>query len=171
MRRGLTMLELLISLALLALMLGVVMTWTRTAANASVLIQPARLRHAAQAVFDLIQQDLLVGDFPTESQRQRSQGPSGQDRIEIADGALLRVRTRGCTPASGGAVTHEYRFDPQRRELSLVGIDHQGHRAEPRLLVDGIDQWTCDLDDEHFTLTITIITADGVEHTRRFKLR
>jgi prepilin-type N-terminal cleavage/methylation domain-containing protein len=171
MKRGLTMLELLISLALLALMIGVVMTWTRTAASASALAQPARVRHAVQSVFDLVQQDLLVGDFPPESQRQRSQRPSGQDRVEVADGAMLRVRTRDCTPGNGGAVTHEYHFDPQRHELSLVGIDHQGHRAEPRLLVDSINQWTCDLDDEHFTLTITIITTDGVEHTRRFRLR
>ena len=62
MRRGLTMIELMLAVSLLAVLMLAVTSWIQVTARAgATTIEPARWRGAAEAVLQLIHDDLVTG--------------------------------------------------------------------------------------------------------------
>ena len=161
MRRGLTIIELLLALSLLTVIMLAVASWTQTTASATAkAAEPGRWRAAGEAVLQLIHDDLAIGDFGTNDQ-----GP----RVKIIDGDL-QIRTRAA-PASGfvGSITHRYEYHAPSHELALEQLRPDGRR-HTRLLVDRVDRWKCEIDDEQRVLTITIGLNTDLEIAREYVL-
>ena len=164
MRRGLTMVETLVSLGILSALLLVVAAWTRVATQASA--AAAATGHwelAAEAVLDLIHVDLESGDaVPARPGR----GQPDQ-RVAVEDGALrIRTRSTGTGDARGSAI-HSYilRSGTLRREQRA---DDGNHRERP--LLDDVSAWTCEIDKEERLLSIAITTHAGTLVRRIFRL-
>lgn len=116
--RGLTMIETLLAIALLTLVVSAAATWTAMAGRlATAAAKPAQEQAAVDAVFRLIQNDLVTGDFDVE-RRTGSEAHPLVPRVRAVDG-VLELRTRA------GAV-HRYQFDRNdrvlRRESSQSGV-------------------------------------------------
>lgn len=178
MRRGLTMVELLLAVSLLTPITLAIAAWTQVAARASAsAAEPMRWRAAAEAALQLIHDDLVTGDFsggPTDRSSQQS-------RVEVVDG-MLRIRTRATpgswtAPAPGrvtpgsvtGPATHRYIFDAFSGELRLR--QRTAHGAQSiRTLLDRVRQWQCEIDHEHNLLTIAITSIRGPAVARSYVL-
>ena len=156
MKRGLTMIELLMALSLLAVLMVAVASWTQIAARASArAAQPTRWQTVAEATLELIGTDLLVGDFEPNPRR---------PRVVVYD-QRLEIRTRqGSSGDNHGSVTHRYIFNPPDHELRLE------ERAVHRILLDRVDDWRCTVDEEEQVLTVTIIARHGYQVTRSYLL-
>ena len=161
MKRGLTMVELLLALSLLAVLMVAVASWTRIAAQASAkAAQPTRWRTAAERTLELIQADLLIGDFEDDPRT---------PRIEVASGQL-KIRTRQVSADGfGGSVTHRYVFNTPDHELRLEERA-SGGRQHSRLLLNDVSDWQCMIEEEEQILSVTITARDGREHARRYAL-
>ena len=159
MKRGLTMVELLLALSLLSVIMLAVASWTQVTANAAAsMAGPVRWRAASEAVFQLIHDDLVSGDFG-----------GGAPRVDVVDG-VFRVTTR----ATGfsdlvGAVTHRYRHRADSRELLLEERVSDGRRRT-RVLLDDVSEWRCEIDPEERLLTVMLASGDDLEATRSYPL-
>ena len=176
MRRGLTMVELLLAVSLLTPITLAIAAWTQVAARASaVAAEPMRWRAAAEAALQLIHDDLVTGDFAGGFSGPQSGGRSDQKpRVEVVDGTL-RIRTRatpGSWTAPGGVTgpaTHSYIFDAFSGELRLrQRTAHGEQRTRP--LLDRVRQWQCEIDQEHNLLTIVITSIQGRNVARSYVL-
>ena len=116
MRRGLTMVELLLAVSLLTPITLAIAAWTQVAARASAsAAEPMRWRAAAEAALQLIHDDLVTGDF--------AEGPtdpsSHESHVEVDDGSL-RIRTRAVgSEVIIGPSLHRYILDALSGELRL----------------------------------------------------
>ena len=166
MRRGLTMLELLVAVGLLSALLLATASWTRVAARSSTsTAEPMRWRVAAEAVLSLIHDDLATGDFANVGRRGRNQAP----RVEVTYGTL-RINTRSVAPGDViGSVTNRYTLDSFSGELQLDQRTRLGRRSA-RLLLDGVSKWKCELDEEKDILTISIVSNDATGVGRSYLL-
>ncbi len=167
MRRGLTMLELLLALSLLSAILLATASWTQVAARASAdATYPVRWQAAAEAVFQLIHDDLVTGDFP-DTQRGRS---IQNARVAVVNGAL-RIRTRavGHTGDVTGRAIHRYAFDALSRQLRLDQRTATGGRSS-RPLLDRVQEWQCLVDEEQNLLTVTITSTEESVIARSYLL-
>ncbi len=162
MRRGLTMIELLLALSLLAVVMLAVASWTQVTAQASATAAgPVHWRAAAEAMLQLIHDDLATGDFGPEVR---------QTPVAVIDG-VLEIHTRaGASSDLVGPVTHRYRLDASAREMKLEQRTASGRRRT-HLLLDRVDQWKCAIDDERETLTVTIASREGSSVTRSYVLQ
>ncbi len=157
MRRGLTMLELLLALSLLSAIMLATASWTQVAARASAdAIYPVRWRAAAEAVLQLIHDDLVTGDFTDTQRGRRNQNA----RVEVVDGAI-RIRTRavGNTGDVTGLAIHRYAFDAFSGQLQLDQRTVTGERYT-RPLLDHVQEWQCVIDEEQNLLTVTITSSE-----------
>ncbi|MHC4414372.1 MAG: prepilin-type N-terminal cleavage/methylation domain-containing protein [Planctomycetota bacterium] len=161
MKRGLTMIELLLALSLLSVLMLAVATWsqvtTRAGASAA---EPVRWRAAAEAVLELIHDDLVTGDF----------GPPASRRpVELIDG-VLQIPTRPA-PSSGlvGPVVHRYGFNASSGELQLEQRAASGRRRT-RLLLDRLEDFQCAIEDRRAILTVTITFGEELEVGRSYLL-
>ena len=160
-----TMIELLVSLALLGAITAAIVSWIQvtihTGARCS---EPARWAGAAEAVLQRIQDDLVTGDFG---------GGARVPRVSVDDGALSIV-TRPMVPGSApGPVLHRYTFDRVAGALRLeafAGGLPTGQR-EVRPLIGGVADWSFAIDEEHTALTVAITSSDGRDQGRSFALR
>ncbi len=161
MKRGLTMIELLLALSLLTMVMLAVASWTQVTAQASATAAgPARWQAAAGAVLQLVHDDLATGDFGTNS-------PG--TRVAVIDG-VLQIRTRaGASSDLVGPVTHHYKFDPHAHEVQLEQRKASGQRRT-HLLLDGVDEWQCEIDDERGILTVAITSSKGLTVARSYVL-
>ena len=157
MRRGLTMIELLLSLSLLGAIAVATTSWLGTAAEMTVAAPETRWRAAAEAAMQLVHNDLVVGDRETDSRR---------PKVEVSSG-MLSVRTRDARGEFAGQVVHEYQLDLLRRELVLRERGPAG-KERRRVLLDRVRRWTCELDKELEALDVTIEREDGFTMNRRF---
>ena len=150
MRNGLTMIELLLALSLLSALVLVIASWTQVAAQASARgAAPMRWRPAAEAVLNLIHDDIACGDFTSQPRRRGAAEP----HVEAVDGVLL-IRTR-----AGGAVTNRYVFDSIAQELRL----EQSRQGRPtvRPLIRRVAEWDCRIDTEGSILAVSITSDTG----------
>ena len=156
MKRGLTMIELLMALGLLAVLMVAVASWTQIAARASArAAQPTRWLTAAEATLELIGIDLLIGDFEPNPRR---------PRVVVGD-HRLQIRTRrSSSDDSHGSVTHRYVFNAADHELRVE------KRAVDRILLDRVDGWRCTIDDQEQVLTVTSTARHGNRVTRSYLL-
>lgn len=171
MRRGLTMVELLLAVSLLTPITLAIAAWTQVAARASAsAAEPMRWRAAAEAALQLIHDDLVTGDF--------SEGPtdpsSHESHVEVVDG-MLRIRTRA-TPGSWtapgnvtGPATHGYIFDAYSGELRLRQRKAHGEQSI-RPLLNRVRRWQCEIDHEHNLLTIAVTSIQGRNVARSYVL-
>lgn len=163
MRRGLTMLELLVAVSLLAVLMLGVASWIQVTARAGASDhQPARWRAAAHTVLQLIHDDLVTGDLGAAQRR---------TPVEIVDRVLV-VRTRVRAPDDiAGPIAHRYKLDTSSNILQLEQRLSNGRRAT-RPLLDDVGEWHCSIDDQQTTLTVSIAPRgrDGQAITRRYEL-
>ena len=165
MRRGLTMIEVLVALGLLSALVLTLTSWIQTTARAAALAEPVRWRVAAEAVLQLIHDDLMTGDFLSEQQRRRRRHP----RVMVENGSL-RIDTRGVQGGDEiGATVHRYKLDALRSELGRTNEPKRG-RHTTRLLLDDVRNWNCRIDEERTMLTV-IITSDAGQSIQRSYLR
>ncbi len=167
MRRALTMIEVLVALGLLSALVLTLTSWIQTTARAGTLAEPVRWRVAAEAVLQLIHDDLKTGDFLTEQQRRRNRQP----RVMVENGSL-RIDTRasssggGAIPGGGGGPTvHHYALDAFTGELTRTNGPKLG-RKTTRLLLGKVDAWLCAQDEQRTMLTV-IITSDAGQSIQR----
>ena len=161
MRRGLTMIEVLVALGLLSTLMLTVTSWIQTTVRASTLAEPMRWGVAAEAVLQLIHDDLMTGDFEAEQQRRRSRQP----RVMVENGSL-RIRTR--TVQGGdetGPTIHRYKRDTLTTELGRTNEPKRG-RHTTRLLLDDVASFNCRIDEQRTILTVSI-TSDSSQSIQR----
>lgn len=159
-RRGLTMIELLLALGLLSMVMTVVAFWTQTAARSSVtLAEPARWRMAAQAVLDIVHDDIASGDFEPMNERDKAEKP----RVTVGANEL-DIKTRSRRPFQ-----HSYRWDLVHNQLNLMETDRQGEQRI-RLLLDQVGGWECEIDERKELLTVSIKSLGGQMVKRSFIL-
>ena len=164
MKRGLTMVELLVAVGLLSALMLAIASWTQVIARAGTSARPARWELAAKSVLQLIHDDLAGGGSPDKPPRRRNEPP----RVEIVDGRL-QIRTRSVLPdALVGPVVHRYVLRPSSDELHLAQENGAGKR-HTRLLLDRVNKWHCAIDTERQILSVTITSSvDGKVVTRSY---
>jgi prepilin-type N-terminal cleavage/methylation domain-containing protein len=151
MKRGMTLIEVLVSLTLLTAVTAASAAWTTIAGHAtSTHLEPGRWRSAATSVLQLIHDDIGTGDFEPQSTR----SPEKESPRVIVEGGTLSIRTRiTYSPPEGVAPTRHYGLD---------GISHalltstEIHSQEQRLLLTGVDEFSCAMDEARTQLTVTI---------------
>ena len=162
-RRGLTMIEVLVALGLLSALMLTVTSWIQSTARASTLAEPMRWRVAAEAILQLIHDDLITGDF--ESEQKRNQ----QLRVMVENGSL-RIRTRTVQGGSEtGSTIHRYRFDTLTSELGTTNEPERG-RHTTRLLLDDVNSFDCRIDEEPALLTVSVTSSAGQSIQRSYLL-
>ncbi len=161
--RGLTMVELLVALALLSAITLGVSSWVSATARASTTVaEPVRWASAAEAALERIHDDVMVGDFDESDE-------SAENRRVQVDGDILRIRTRSSWINDvSGVVIHEYVLDRISSELQLVQRA-DGGKEHRHLLVEQVDSWSAQLDEETSVLVVTIVSANGVTRERRYR--
>ena len=167
-RRGLTILELLLALALLSALCSLLTSWLVTVSKLSAEHGPRlEWQSAALRILDTIEDDLVCGDFETVDRR-RPETP----RIEVVEPSRLRIVTRSTstqTPGSPGPAIHEYRFDRASGTLFLsISSSAQPGSIEDRPLTTEVADWIVELDEEERVLVVTIASRHGAELSRRF---
>ncbi len=165
MRRGLTIIEVLVSLGLLSALMLTVTSWIQTTVRASTLAEPMRWSVAAEAVLQLIHDDLMTGDFEAEQQRRSNREPG----VMVENGSL-RIRTR--TVQGGdeiGQTIHRYELDTFTDELGATNEPKRG-RHTTRLLLDDVERFNCRIDDEPALLTVSITSGSGQSIQRSYLL-
>lgn len=164
-RRGLTMVEILVALGLLSALMLTVTSWIQTTARASALAEPMRWRIAAQAVLQLIHDDLMTGDFEAGQQRRRSRQP----RVMVESDSL-RIDTRtGQAGEETGPTTHHYELDTFSDELAMTSEPKRA-RHTTRLLLDDVDRFTYHIDEERTMLTVSITSSSDQSIRRSYLL-
>jgi type II secretory pathway component PulJ len=152
------MIELLLAVSLLSMLTLGVASWVQTTARSSAqCAAPLRWHAGAQAVLQLIHDDLASGDFAADD---RSLRPS--PRVRVVDGAL-HLETR-----AGRAVQHIYRLDVPGHELALTRV--AGGRRSARTLLQHVQDWQCTLDENQRILTVSIASLEAATLTRRYQL-
>ncbi len=161
MRRGLTMIEVLVALGLLSALVLTLTSWIQITARAGALAEPMRWRIAAEAVLQLIHDELMTGDFLTEQQRRKSRQP----RV-MAENGSLRIRTRAVQGGDEtGPTVHRYELEVLTSKLGRTNEPKRG-RHTTRLLLDDVGSWNCRIDEESTMLTV-IITSDAGQSIQR----
>lgn len=164
-RRGLTMIEVLVALGLLSALMLTVTSWIQTTVRATTLAEPMRWRVAAQAVLQLIHDDLMTGDILTEQQRRGSQQP----RVSVQNDSL-RIHTRAVQDDDAtGPTIHRYELDTFTDELGRTNEPKRGRHAT-RLLLDDVAQFNCYIDEKRTMLAVSITSDSGQSIQRSFLL-
>lgn len=166
MKRGLTMIELLVSLSIFSgVMLGVV-SWIETSTRTSSLVEPLRWQVAAEAVLQLIHDDLIIGDFPTDRERRRRNTPP---QVTVSNN-VLEIQTRSQAPGqSASSATHRYSIDRLAGTL-MRSAQYPRGRRDKRLLLDNVSQWSCTINDEAQTLRVSITSENNQITIRSYRL-
>ncbi len=143
--RGLTMIEMLMALALLAALVSGGAAWLSSTIRASERLGALRGASAIDSVFTRIQEDLVVGDFePRVVTGQRL------PRVRAVDGSLEIDLRAG--------VTHTYRLASEPGQRTLVREERaRGSTSVRRLLADVLD-FSCVIDDDERWLDVTLKT-------------
>ncbi len=161
MRRGLTMLELLFSLALLTVVMLTAGSWIRlVSATGALAAGPARWEASARAALQLIEDDILVADFHV---------PGRDAPVEVADGGLILQTRLACAGDPSGPLRHRYSLDPGLDALRLEERTTSKAVHTRRLLTD-VRSWSCEHDEDRNVLSITLVSNDGVTVSKRYRL-
>jgi prepilin-type N-terminal cleavage/methylation domain-containing protein len=160
MRRGLTLIETLASLALLALIASAAAGWIATASAFSArAADQIVVDSAVEAVFTQLQDDLSSGDFPR---------PEHEPAVTIVrDGFSLGPRPVGSDAPR--PMVRAYRLTPGG---NLVVENHEPGSHGPartRALLNGVRRWEGAYDPDTRRLSVRLVDARGVEHVRRFR--
>ena len=156
MSRGLTLLEMLLSLAIFSSMMIVAVGWMQSAGTASVKARKQLIwRSAANAALQVIHDDLATGDFEL-----MQHGNTQPKPLVIIENEALSVTTRSI----GEPAVHVYSLEISTRQIS------RSAGGEARLLVSDVDEFILDHDEDEAVLTVEIRSGKQML-TRRFNLR
>ncbi len=158
---GVTLVELLISLALLSIVLVGLTSWLGLSGRMTRSISDrARFEAAAGALLERINEDLLTGDFDLEDKK--------EDRVMVGYDAL-RIMTRSKDARNAGLqIVREYRFDSQTGELLL----DRGRSGESSVLLSdlvSVDFTLTERSNEVF-LEVVLVSSFGHSLSRRFRV-
>lgn len=163
MKRGLTIIELLVSLGIFSgVMLGVI-SWIQTTTRTSSIIEPLRWQIAAEAVLQLIHDDIKSGDFQLNSKRNKIPKVKANDNV-------LEIRTRSHAQGQQASPSiHYYSLDRYSRTLNRKAEYPRG-RHDNRLLIDHVSEWLCIVNDDAKTLRVSLISENNHKITRSYRL-
>ena len=155
--RGLTLIELLAALGLLSIIMLAAASWLQiTAAASSGAGASTRWRIGAASTLRLIQDDVYIGDLGTDEDRSRK---------VVIDGKSLIVKTR---EMQIGAVVVTYELDrfSHRLRRGIEGAEFH----EPRVLLNQLSDFDCELDVAAGTLCVSLTSVDGQRLEKTFLL-
>ncbi len=167
-RRGMTILELLLALALLGALCSLLTSWLVTVSRLSAEHGPRlEWRSAAMRVLDGIGDDLACGDFEAAARNAKA-----KPRVEVLEPARLRIRTRSTltqSPDNAGSGIHEYRFDRTAETLAVTITSTRRLTSETdRQLLGSVADWRIQLDEQQHILTVMLVSRHGDTLSRRF---
>lgn len=155
MNRGLTLIEMLVSIALLSALMTVLTGWLQVSLRATQTVgEQGRWEAAARQVLQRIQEDVNTFDWQAET---------SAGRIRVEAGELL-IHTR-----SKGAVEHTYVLDPRGRRLRRH-VKQQDGSLSTSLLLSRVARWDVALDRDIGLLVVTITGPDSTVCRRSFVL-
>ena len=142
MNRGMTLVEVLVSLALLSALSLASLGWTQMTRDLARSVEPIAWNAAADRVMQQISNDLTTGDFSPSDEEELPTAPTTvtatqKRRVSVESGSLLRIRTRSRSESSG-EVTREF-F--RRGDGTLMVREN----ARERVFVDRVASWRCEL--------------------------
>lgn len=134
-RRGMTLVEMLVALSLMALLVTTAVTWMTTIVSRQGYVQDnARWDRAAYAVFDQIGRDLNQLEMVDEQRRH------GNPRVWIEQDALY-IRTT----AQRKPVTMQYAFDPARASIDRLNFTGPVVPRDLLPLLGGVEEFLVEL--------------------------
>ena len=144
-RRGLTLVEAVLSLAVLSVLAAAAFSFAAAAAR---IAREASAREAAdrgrEAVLRLLAEDLGSLDAP------RTEARGAPPRVRLEGDALV-VRTRASLPGTGGPVERRYVSDRARRTLLAqdrpLGGGGSAPASAPRTIATGVTEWSVAVED------------------------
>jgi hypothetical protein len=163
-RRSFTLIELLLSIILLAGIVSGLAAWLQTTAQVSFSTQE-RLAHerSLRAFFALIADDLIVGDTDPDKEVVKA---------EIVGSGELHIRCRGGISGSiGGPVDRTYRLDPTKHSIEI--IESSGGATHESELVGEIAEFDVVIEERKpdvRILVVTVASRDRSTTTRRYAL-
>lgn len=167
-RRGLTLVELLAAIAILAAIVAAMSSLTMAASRIQTTVSSSvNWETAANALFSLIKDDLGSGDLRAD------------DRVVIEQGVLrIKSRSRAETDEQrNGPAEHVYRLDGnnlvrERLDLDAAGKTLPGVPGPSRLLVGDVASWNVSVveDDEQRILAIELGSLDGERIARTYSI-
>lgn len=169
--RGVTLVEVLVSLTLLASLATATAAWLTTAAGAARRIeQSLRIEAAMEATLDRIGEDVLIGDFLLDPPG-ASRGSSGRtDRVTIS-GDDLSVATRGGVgDYLGQPVRHIYRFERTADRLVREVVAQESAETTSRPLMAELVAFQAQYDPIDQTLHVTLRSTSGITRTRTWSV-
>ena len=163
-RSAMTIIETLLSLALLATLMGALASWVSGSMNAyRDISEQQRWRAAAEATLDRIGDDLMAGVFLPNSDGLVTR------RLE-SESDTLRIESRSF---KGGAASVEYWFDAREGTVTRDERKKSPREEIASVLLDSVDTFTVQIEmidsDEsimHAVATITLSSTDGLTADR-----
>lgn len=170
MRRGMTMVELLLALALLSGLALACVSWT-TAASRALATEGGRVswRVAAERSLDLIDEAFAVEDVSLRTGGGR--GDHGR-RVEISDGSII-VRTRAAVSGDPPAVAAAMRLRVTDGVLRAGWLDDEARELASRPLlgeVAALEVDTQELEGRRVLLTLRLVHGAGASVERAWRL-
>lgn len=164
-RHGLTLIELVLSLGLLAAVFGVSVSWiTLSGRQAAIATGPLRWEAHAQAALRCLEDDLLLGDFEIGGgdaerlARRQARVQAGENRLAIHGRGM-----GGAGDMDGRANTSIYRVEGG---FLVRGVG--AHTAARRLVP--VARFDATIEGEHEFITIALVSDGGRTLTRRYRL-
>lgn len=154
MRSGMTLVEMLVTIALLSVVIVVMTTWTILAAKSQILISEALAwRTAAETSLQRIHEDIVSGSW--------SERVELEPRVTARNGELL-IRSRS---ENGGSVLYRYHADAisgtLRRTTGAAGGES---------LVNQVNEFNCRLDQKKRLLSVTLTDSAGRQLYRGYRI-
>ncbi|MFG0243493.1 MAG: prepilin-type N-terminal cleavage/methylation domain-containing protein [Phycisphaerales bacterium JB054] len=170
MRRGMTMVELLLALALLSGLALACVSWT-TAASRALATEGGRAswHAAAERSLDLVDEAFVVEDVRLRTGGgRRVRGP----RVEMGDG-WITVGTRAAVPGDKPLVAAAIQLRVADGVLRADWLDHEGRELASRPLlgeVAALEVDTQELEDRRVLLTLRLMHGAGASVERAWRL-
>lgn len=164
-RRGMTMVELLLALALLSGLTIACVGWT-TAMTRAAARGDGAWAIGAERTLALVDEMLRTEDVGLRDRRNR--------RVETGAGSVLLRGRRVVEDAAGRTVAAgALRLEAEAGILRADSLDEQGAVAVSRPLLDGVDEFVVrseELEDRRVLVTVRLVPRVGAPVERRWRL-
>lgn len=169
MTRGLTLIEMVLSIGLLSILMVITASWTGVAARMSGLTAGRHQGLApAHAVMHLIHDAIVTGDFaPTEGAPAR-EGKTRRPTIRVETDRLV-IMTRALDGARAGSVELALRHDAFDDTLTMVARDVRGAQ-QVRPLLTWVKSCSFQLESDEHRLHVSIELHSGEIIERSFRV-
>lgn len=169
--RGLTLVEVLVSLALLASLAAATAVWLTTAhAGARRIEGSLRLEAAMEATLDRIGEDVLIGDFLVDRQAAPRSAAGRIHRVTTSGGELSVMTRGGVGDHLGQPVRHFYRFERTAGRLVREVVAQESADTISRLLMAELADFEAQYDPIEQTLRATLRSTNGVTRVRTWSM-